>query len=82
MIDVDLEELVTALESGLFNSVELTTVCNFAYVERCLLLIVKAYIARINEVNGTLHMVTELNPDALAIAAQLDAERKNGTIRG
>jgi len=27
LIDVDLEELVTALESGLFSSVELTTVC-------------------------------------------------------
>jgi len=27
-------------------------------------------------------MVTELNPDALAIAAQLDAERKAGTTRG
>lgn len=42
----------------------------------------KAYIARINEVNSTLHMVTELNPDALTIAAQLDAERRAGTIRG
>lgn len=42
----------------------------------------QAYIARINEVNGTLHMVTELNPDALIIAAQLDAERRAGIIRG
>lgn len=32
--------------------------------------------------NGTLHAVTEVNPDALAIAAQLDSERANGTIRG
>jgi len=44
--------------------------------------IFEAYIARINEVNSTLHMVTEINPDALAIAAQLDAERKAGTTRG
>ena len=43
---------------------------------------VKAYIARINEVNGTLNCVTEINPDAVSIAAQLDAERANGTIRG
>ncbi|KAL9115364.1 MAG: hypothetical protein Q9227_000685 [Pyrenula ochraceoflavens] len=43
---------------------------------------VKAYVARIEEVNGTLHMVTELNPDALSIAAELDAERANGTNRG
>ena len=34
------------------------------------------------EVNGTLNVVTELNPDALEIAAELDADRKNGTIRG
>ena len=26
--------------------------------------------------------MTELNPDALTIAATLDAERKNGTIKG
>lgn len=39
-------------------------------------------MARVTEVNVTLHMVTELNPDALTIAATLDAERKNGTIRG
>lgn len=34
------------------------------------------------EVNSTLHMVTEINPDALAIAAELDAMRANGTILG
>ena len=64
LIEVDLEELVTGLESGLFTSVDL----------------VKAYTARIMEVNSTLHMVTELNPDAPAIAAQADALRANGTI--
>ena len=64
LIDVDLEDLVTGLESGLFTSVDL----------------VKAYTARIMEVNSTLHMVTELNPDAHAIAATADALRANGTI--
>lgn len=39
-------------------------------------------MARINEVNGTLHCVTEINPDAISIAAELDAERANGTTRG
>lgn len=43
---------------------------------------VQAYIARINEVNGTLNCVTEINPDAVSIAAGLDAERANGTTRG
>ncbi|GAB7353674.1 hypothetical protein MBLNU459_g4080t1 [Dothideomycetes sp. NU459] len=66
LIDVTTEDLVDGLESGLFTSVDL----------------VKAYTARINEVNGTLHMVTELNPDALAIAAQADALRANGTVLG
>lgn len=34
------------------------------------------------EVNSTLRMVTEVNPDALSIAAELDAKRKNGTVYG
>ncbi|KAL9609189.1 MAG: hypothetical protein Q9167_006027 [Letrouitia subvulpina] len=66
LIDVTTEELETGLESGLFTSVDL----------------VNAYISRIQEVNSTLNVVTELNPDALSIAAQLDAERANGTTRG
>ncbi|KAK5171790.1 uncharacterized protein LTR77_003426 [Saxophila tyrrhenica] len=64
LVDVDLEELVTGLESGLFTSVDL----------------VNAYEQRILEVNSTLHVVTELNPDARAIAKQADALRGNGTI--
>ena len=34
------------------------------------------------EVNSTLHMVTEINPDAISIATELDEERKAGKIRG
>lgn len=41
----------------------------------------RAYTLRIEEVNPILRPVTELNPDAESIAATLDAERKNGTIR-
>ena len=66
LIDATLEDLESGLESGLFTSVDL----------------VRAYSARIMEVNSTLHMVTELNPDALAIAAQADTLRANGTILG
>jgi len=84
LLEVDLEELNDGLESGLFTSVDL----------------VKAYEARIKEVNrfvimptpnlmlikltivSTLHMVTELNPDALLIAAEADALRANGTLLG
>lgn len=66
LLDVTLEELAVGLESGLFTSIDL----------------VNAYVARIDEVNGTLRAVTQLNPDAVAIASELDAERANGTVRG
>lgn len=66
LLDVTLEELVVGLEAGLFTSVDL----------------VNAYITRINQVNDTLHAVTQLNPDAITIAQALDDERKNGTVRG
>jgi amidase len=39
-------------------------------------------MTRILEVNDILHAVTEINPDALRIAAELDAERIGGRIRG
>lgn len=42
----------------------------------------QAYVARIQEVNCTLHMVTQLNPDAWQIAMQLDIERMTGKSRG
>ena len=44
-----------------------------------------AYLARIAEVDRAgpkLNAVIEINPDALAIADQLDAERKAGHVRG
>jgi len=66
MIDATLEDLEFGLETGLFTSVDL----------------VQTYMDRIMEVNGTLHMVTELNPDALSIAAELDVMRANGTLLG
>ncbi|KAI9729573.1 MAG: hypothetical protein M1834_006769 [Cirrosporium novae-zelandiae] len=66
LINATAQELKEGLDAGLFTSYDL----------------VKAYIARINEVNDTLHVVTEINPDAYAIAAELDKERANGTIRG
>ena len=41
----------------------------------------EAYLARIHELDPRLRSVIELNPDALAIAAQLDAERRSGHVR-
>ncbi|KAK8102714.1 glutamyl-tRNA(Gln) amidotransferase subunit A [Apiospora sp. TS-2023a] len=66
LIEATLEDLVNGLESGLFTSVDL----------------VNAYSARIMEVNNTLKMVTELNPDALSIAAETDKLRADGTVLG
>jgi amidase len=47
--------------------------------------LVDKYLARIEAIDRsgpTLHSVIEINPDAQSIADQLDAERKNGRIRG
>ncbi|KAJ9627579.1 hypothetical protein H2204_009618 [Knufia peltigerae] len=66
LIEATTENLIVGLETGLFTSVDL----------------VKAYTARILEVNATLHMVIEINPDALTIAGNLDAQRANGTVLG
>ena len=41
-----------------------------------------AYLARIAELDPKLHAVLETNPDALATADRLDAERKAGRVRG
>ena len=61
LLDATLEELRHGLDSGVFTSVDL----------------VDAYLARIDEVSSTLRPVAEINPDARAIAARLDAERRS-----
>ncbi|OAX34667.1 amidase [Rhizopogon vinicolor AM-OR11-026] len=61
-----IDDLQLGLAAGTFTSVDL----------------VKAYLARINEVNPVLHAVIETNPDALSIAASLDTERAGGSTRG
>lgn len=44
--------------------------------------VTERYLAAIDEVDHALCSVIETNPDALAIAAQLDAERAAGHVRG
>jgi len=69
LYEASIEELQAGLENGDFTSVDL----------------VKAYFARINEVNlqgAELRAVLEFNPSALAQAATLDQERKLGVTRG
>lgn len=62
LLDATLADLRRGLDSNLFTSVDL----------------VQAYIDRIAEVNPQLKAVTEINPDALLIALQRDAERAEG----
>lgn len=66
LIEATLEDLMTGLQMGLFTSVDL----------------VHAYTARIYEVNATLKAVAEINPDAVAIAAEADAQRARGEVSG
>ena len=62
-------ELAADLDSGELSAVSLTEM----YLER---------IAAIDAAGPTLRSVIELNPDALEIAATLDAERRAGRVRG
>ena len=58
-------ELQTAMAAGELSAVELT----------------QYYLDRIERLNPQLRAVIEVNPDALHIAAELDAERANGQVR-
>lgn len=62
LLDATLDDLRFGLDNGNFTSVDL----------------VRAYIARIGEVNPRLRAVNEINPDALAIASIKDQERALG----
>lgn len=64
--EITVTELQAAMTSGATTSKE----------------IVKGYLARIAELNPKLNAIIELNPDAIAIAEQLDNERKAGKVRG
>jgi amidase len=86
LLDATGEELTLGLEEGHFTSVDLVQVSGMLYcledMGRPVADTTQAYVARILEVNSTLHMVTEINPDAWAIAKELDEERACGKLRG
>jgi len=44
--------------------------------------LVDLYASRIEALDGQLHSVLEMNPDARGIADQLDADRRGGRVRG
>src|SRR5205807_213540 len=65
-VEKSIPELQAAMASGQLTSKDLT----------------QGYIRRIQSLNPTLHAVIEVNPNAMAIATQLDAERRRGQVRG
>jgi amidase len=65
-LDATIVELQAWLTSGAITSTSLTD----------------EYLKRIEKLNPLLHAVIETNPDAMTIAAGLDAERAVGKIRG
>lgn len=66
LIEADIVSLQLAMESGLLSS------------EAC----VRWYLKRIERLNPKLKAVLEVNPDALAVAEALDAERREHGARG
>jgi amidase len=69
LLEATIDELQQKMNSGEYSSVSITKL----YLKR---------IADIDKKGPALNAVIELNPDALAIAAGLDAERKAGKVRG
>ncbi|MEL0272555.1 MAG: amidase family protein, partial [Flavobacteriaceae bacterium] len=67
--EVTVSELQAQMQAGTLTAVELTA----AYLER---------IALLDQSEGGVHSIIEINPDALQIAAELDEERVNGSTRG
>src|SRR5579871_4453014 len=67
--EVTIDELQQKMQSGESSSVAITKL----YLKR---------IAEIDKKGPALNAVIELNPDALSIAAAMDAERKAGKVRG
>lgn len=67
--EATIDDLQRQMAAGSLTARELTS----AYVER---------IAAVDAAGPRLNAVIELNPEALAIAERLDAERKSGRVRG
>src|SRR5499427_4123323 len=65
-VEKSILELQAAMAAGQLNSRELT----------------QGYIRRVQQLNPLIHSVIELNPNAMAVATQLDAERRRGFVRG
>src|SRR5216117_4518308 len=65
-VEKSIPDLQAAMTAGQLTSRELT----------------HGYIRRMQSLNPLLHSVIEVNPNAIAIATQLDNERRRGQVRG
>src|SRR5437867_8283074 len=65
-VEKSISELQDAMASGQLTSLQLT----------------QGYIRRMQSLNPLLNSVIEVNPNAIAIATQLDNERRQGHVRG
>jgi amidase len=65
-VERSIPELQAAMAAGQLTSRQLTL----------------GYINRIQSLNPLIHSVIEVNPNAIAIATQLDVERRQGHVRG
>lgn len=68
---LELEEITIAELQAKMTSGELTAK-----------ILVAQYLKRISAIDPKIHSIIELNPDAHAIAAQMDEERRRGEVRG
>ncbi|KIV79506.1 hypothetical protein PV11_07064 [Exophiala sideris] len=64
--EATIDEMQAAMSNGTLTSQQLV-IC---------------YLERAYQTQGYINSILEFNPDALSIAASLDEERKNGTVRG
>jgi amidase len=78
LYEADIDAVADGLERSLFTSLHLVKASTSGKPDA----MISTYIARIEEVNDVLRPVTEINPDALIIAAALDKERSEGMVRG
>jgi amidase len=67
--EATIDELQQKMQQGIYTSRSITEL----YLKR---------IEQVDKAGPGLHAVIEVNPDALAIADQMDKERKAGTVRG
>src|SRR5258706_8078985 len=65
LVEITIPQLQAQMKSGKLTARRLT----------------EMYLERIKEIDTKTHAVLELNPDALAIADQMDKERKKGKVR-